>query len=93
MDIPSLWLVIGFLGQALFGSRFFVQWVASERRRRSIVPVAFWYLSIAGSALLLAYALHRHDPVFVVGQLSGFFIYTRNLYFIRRSRGSEHSAS
>lgn len=93
MDIPTLWLVIGFLGQALFGSRFLVQWIASERRRRSIVPVAFWYLSIAGSALLLAYALHRRDPVFVVGQLTGSFIYTRNLYFIWRSRGAEPSAS
>ncbi|MGH9381129.1 MAG: lipid-A-disaccharide synthase N-terminal domain-containing protein [Thermoanaerobaculia bacterium] len=67
--------------------------MASERRRQSVIPIAFWYLSIAGSALLLAYALHRHDPVFVVGQLTGFFIYTRNLYFIRRSRGPERSAS
>lgn len=82
----NFWLAIGFLGQALFFSRFLVQWIASERRGESVVPVAFWYLSIGGSTLLLSYAVYRLDPVFIVGQSFGFFVYGRNLYFIRRDR-------
>jgi lipid-A-disaccharide synthase-like uncharacterized protein len=76
------WLVVGFLGQALFFSRFLVQWIASERRGESIVPRAFWYLSLGGAALLLAYSIHRRDPVFILGQSVGFFVYTRNLMLI-----------
>ncbi len=75
----TLWTAVGLVGQALFTSRFFVQWVVSERRRRSVVPRAFWYLSIAGSLVLLAYAIHRRDPVFILGQSAGIFIYVRNL--------------
>ncbi len=70
----------------MFSPRFLVQWLASERAGRSIVPLLFWYLSIAGSALLLAYAIHRKDPVFILGQSVGIFIYTRNLYLIRREK-------
>lgn len=80
------WLLLGFGGQALFLGRFVVQWLASERRRRSVVPVAFWYLSIGGALVLLVYALHRRDPVFVTGQGLGVAIYVRNLQLIRRAR-------
>lgn len=78
------WLVVGFLGQALFSARFIVQWVASERAKRSIVPPAFWLLSLGGGATLLAYAIYREDPVFILGQGAGLFIYLRNLVLIRR---------
>ena len=84
--MQTFWLVLGFLAQALFSARFLVQWIASERARKSIVPDLFWYLSIAGSALLLAYAIYRRDPVFILGQSTGLFIYGRNLYLIRREK-------
>ena len=80
------WLALGFAGQALFSARFLVQWVYSERRKRSIIPIAFWYFSLAGGATLFAYALHIGDPVFILGQSMGVLIYTRNLYFIHRER-------
>ncbi|MGD2112170.1 MAG: lipid-A-disaccharide synthase N-terminal domain-containing protein [Gammaproteobacteria bacterium] len=80
------WLIIGFLGQALFSMRFLVQWVASERQRRSIVPTAFWIFSLCGGITLLSYAIYRQDPVFIVGQAGGLLIYSRNLYFIYRDR-------
>jgi lipid-A-disaccharide synthase-like uncharacterized protein len=84
-----VWLAIGFAGQALFSARFLVQWWASERARRSIIPTAFWYFSLGGGATLLAYAIHKLDPVFIVGQAAGLFIYSRNLYFVvRESRDS-----
>jgi lipid-A-disaccharide synthase-like uncharacterized protein len=79
-------LVLGFSGQTLFFMRFFVQWLYSEKHRRSMIPTAFWYFSIGGSSLLLVYAIIRKDIVFIVGQASGFFIYTRNLYLIARER-------
>jgi lipid-A-disaccharide synthase-like uncharacterized protein len=82
--MSKLWLAVGFAGQLLFTSRFLVQWIASERRRQSIVPTAFWWLSLGGSALLLAYALWRRDPVFILGQAFGFVVYTRNLVLIAR---------
>jgi lipid-A-disaccharide synthase-like uncharacterized protein len=85
-DVPVFWLAIGFLGQVLFSLRFIVQWVASERERRSVIPVLFWYFSLAGGVTLMAYAIHRKDPVFIVGQASGLFVYLRNLQFIRRER-------
>ncbi len=78
-----VWLIIGLTGQALFSMRFLVQWLRSERQKRSIVPVEFWYFSLGGGATLLAYAVHKQDPVFIIGQLTGLFIYGRNLYFIR----------
>jgi lipid-A-disaccharide synthase-like uncharacterized protein len=89
MEQSMIWLGIGFLGQALFSARFLVQWIMSERRKRSVVPLAFWYFSLAGGATLLAYAIHRLDPVFIVGQGAGLFIYLRNLQLIYRQRGSE----
>lgn len=79
----TLWIVIGFIAQGLFSARFLVQWIASERRRRSVVPQAFWYFSVAGGALLLAYAIHRRDPVFIVGQAAGLAVYLRNLQLLR----------
>jgi lipid-A-disaccharide synthase-like uncharacterized protein len=81
----TLWLIVGFTGQALFSARFLVQWIASERAKRSVVPQAFWYFSLLGSLTLLAYAIYKHDPVFILGQAAGIFIYLRNLYFIRRA--------
>ncbi len=86
LSIPRGWLLVGFVGQALFASRFLVQWVASERSKRSVVPTAFWWLSLAGGLLLLSYALHRRDPVFVIGQAFGLTVYARNLALIRRRR-------
>ena len=82
--MSKLWLAVGLLGQLLFTSRFLVQWVASERRRQSVVPTAFWWLSLGGAALLLAYAIYRRDPVFILGQAFGFVVYTRNLVLIGR---------
>lgn len=82
MDHETLWLSVGLLGQALFSARFFVQWLQSERQKKSVFPVAFWYFSIGGGITLLAYAIHKEDPVFIIGQASGLFIYLRNLYFV-----------
>ncbi len=84
----SLWVAIGFLGQALFGSRFIVQWIATERAKRSVVPVSFWYLSLAGSLVLLAYVIYRRDPVLIVGFSLNLVIYARNLWFIHRRPAS-----
>lgn len=86
METETTWLIVGFMGQALFSARFLVQWVSSERRKRSIVPLAFWYFSIGGGVTLLAYAIHRLDPVFIVGQAAGLLIYLRNLQLIYRER-------
>ena len=76
------WVIIGFVAQAFFTMRFVVQWIASERARKSVVPVAFWFFSIGGGALLLVYALYRRDPVFIAGQALGLLVYIRNVYFI-----------
>ena len=76
------WICIGLVGQLLFSARFLVQWITSEREGRSVIPVAFWYFSIGGGATLLTYALYRRDPVFVLGQAAGLFIYGRNLWLI-----------
>jgi len=76
---PTIWYGIGMLGQVLFGSRFVLQWIASEQARRSVLPRAFWYLSLTGGAALLAYAIQRHDPVFAIGQAGGLAVYARNL--------------
>jgi len=81
-----IWIIVGFVGQALFSMRFVVQWIASERLRRSIIPQAFWYFSLGGGATLLAYAIHKHDPVFIAGQGLGLAVYLRNLYLIRTGR-------
>lgn len=82
----TLWLIVGFVGQALFGTRFIVQWLYSEHHGRSLIPIAFWYFSIAGGCILLAYSIYKRDPVFIVGQATGVLIYLRNLYFLRRFR-------
>ena len=82
----TIWIGIGFIGQALFSARFFLQWLASERAKRSIVPLAFWYFSLGGGLVLLSYAIHKRDPVFIVGQATGGFVYLRNLYLIRTGR-------
>ena len=79
-------LILGFAGQILFFMRFFVQWVYSEKHKKSVIPVSFWYFSIGGSSLLLMYAIIRRDPVFIVGQAAGFLIYFRNLYFIKQEK-------
>ncbi len=82
----TVWIAVGFAGQLLFSARFIVQWVLSERKGRSYIPMAFWYFSIVGGMTLLAYAIHRQDPVFIAGQAFGLIIYLRNLTLIARER-------
>ena len=82
------WVILGFVAQACFSMRFIVQWIASERARRSVVPIAFWFFSLAGGSLLFIYAIHRQDPVFIAGQGIGLIIYSRNLWLIARERKS-----
>jgi lipid-A-disaccharide synthase-like uncharacterized protein len=84
MSTEHLWLAVGFLGQACFSMRFLVQWITSERRRESVIPLSFWFFSIAGGLTLLIYAIYRLDPVFIFGQAAGLIVYSRNLYLIRR---------
>src|SRR3954453_14269315 len=81
------WVVLGFVAQELFSARFLVQWIASERAKRSVIPTAFWVFSIGGGVLLFIYSLYRKDPVFIAGQGLGLFIYLRKLYFVMRERG------
>ena len=85
-QIPVGWLVLGFCGQAMFSARFLIQWIASERRKASVVPLAFWWFSMAGGLCLLSYATYRSDPVFMLGQSAGLVIYLRNLALLRRER-------
>src|SRR3954468_4365331 len=80
------WVVLGFVAHELFSARFLVQWIASERAKRSVIPTALWVLSIGGGVLLFIYSLYRKAPVFIAGQGLGLFIYLRNLYFIMRER-------
>lgn len=82
----SFWLVLGFIGQAVFVGRFVLQWIYSEYKQRSVVPLAFWYASLIGGVLLLVYAIHKRDPVFIVGQAGGFLVYARNLQWRLRER-------
>ncbi|OPX93945.1 MAG: lipid-A-disaccharide synthase [Syntrophorhabdus sp. PtaU1.Bin002] len=84
--MSTFWMVLGFVAQAFFSARFLVQWVASERAGRSVVPVVFWHLSILGTVLLLAYAIYRKDPVFILGQSAGLIVYFRNLFLIWREK-------
>ena len=84
MSTEQFWLSIGFLGQAFFSMRIIVQWLASEKRKESVIPVAFWFFSVGGGVTLFAYALHRRDPVFMIGEAAGTLIYLRNLYLIWR---------
>ena len=90
MQDTTIWMIIGFAGQALFTARFVVQWIASERARKSLIPMAFWFFSFGGGAVLLAYAVHRGDPVFIAGQAAGLIIYLRNIWLIR---GEQKAAS
>ncbi len=94
MDVSSQWwlLAIGFLGQGFFFMRFFWQWIVSEREKKSVIPISFWYFSLFGSFFLLIYALLRRDIVFTVGQSTGSIIYIRNLYLIHRERARLTSA-
>ena len=82
------WLIIGFIGQVAFGARFLIQWIASEKKGESTIPLAFWYCSIAGSIILLTYAIYREDPMSILGQSLGSIIYIRNLILIDRKRRS-----
>jgi len=84
----NIWILIGFGGQALFMSRFVVQWWASERAGRSVVPLAFWYFSVGGGVILLLYAIYKRDPVFISGQALGLIVYARNLYLIFAERAA-----
>ena len=87
----QIMIVVGFAGQGLFAMRFIIQWLSSEKQAKSVIPVAFWYFSIGGGAVLLLYALWRQDPVIICGQGLGLFIYLRNLYFIRRDGNNSTS--
>lgn len=87
------WLVLGFTAQLSFAMRWIVQWIVSERLRRSYVPIAFWYLSVFGGLMLLAYAIYRRDPVFILGQAMGATVYIRNLALIYRSRREDLAAA
>lgn len=83
------WILLGFVAQVFFTMRFVVQWLASERAKRSVVPIAFWFFSLGGGSLLLVYAIVRRDPVFIAGQALGLIIYIRNLWLI----ANEHKAA
>lgn len=91
MKVEYLWLGIGFLGQGIFSARFVVQWLVSEKEKRSVIPVAFWYLSLFGGITLLTYSIYKRDPVFILGQATGVFIYSRNLWLIQRERLSRRT--
>ena len=92
LEIPWYWLALGLLGQTFFSCRFLVQWIASERRGASVLPTAFWWFSIGGASCLLAYALYKADPVFILGQSAGFLVYTRNLVLVRRQKHAQRAA-
>jgi len=82
----SVWIVVGFVGQVIFGLRFVIQWIATERKKEVVIPVAFWYMSLAGTIILLTYAIYKVDPVFIAGFSLNMVIYLRNLYFIHLHR-------
>jgi lipid-A-disaccharide synthase-like uncharacterized protein len=91
LEKNMLWLLVGFVGQGLFFMRFFVQWLASEKAKKSVIPDLFWYFSIGGGGVLLIYSIYRQDPVFILGQSTGMLIYLRNLYFIRKNKNDSHA--
>ncbi len=86
-ETSIFWLCVGLTGQAFFTMRFLVQWIVTEKKRKSVIPTLFWYCSILGSLFLLSYAIYRQDPVFILGQSFGSIVYIRNLYFIYRNNG------
>ena len=90
LTVDHVWLMVGFLGQALFASRFIIQWFKSELVGRSVIPLSFWYCSLSGGVVLLAYALYKMDPVFITGQATGLLVYSRNLYLIFREKKGAH---
>ena len=85
----TIWLGVGLTGQAFFSMRFAIQWIVSEKAKKSLIPLAFWYFSLLGGATLLAYAIYREDPVFIIGQGAGLFIYLRNLWLIYHERSAD----
>ncbi|MDM8568115.1 lipid-A-disaccharide synthase N-terminal domain-containing protein [Thiotrichales bacterium HSG1] len=85
MTSETMWIIIGLTGQVFFSMRFLIQWWQSERQQKSVIPIEFWYFSILGAATLLTYAIYRADPVFILGQSTGLFIYLRNLHLIKKS--------
>tara|TARA_B100000963_G_scaffold353112_1_gene367311 strand:+ start:430 stop:702 length:273 start_codon:yes stop_codon:yes gene_type:complete len=85
-SIEIVWISIGFIGQFLFASRFIVQWIVTEKNKKSTIPIQFWYLSIFGGLILLSYAIYRKDPVIITGQLFGILVYSRNLYYIYKNK-------
>lgn len=93
MDLTSIdyWMILGFFGQAIFFSRFIIQWVYSEKKKKSIIPIEFWYLSIVGAVIVFIYAIYRKDPVFFVGQFFAILIYFRNLRLIGKSNQIKES--
>ena len=91
MDKNLMWMIIGFVGQGFFSARFIVQWIMSEIKKQSIIPIGFWYFSLLGGVTLFAYALYKEDPVFIVGQGTGLLIYSRNLYLIRKRAKTDKS--
>jgi lipid-A-disaccharide synthase-like uncharacterized protein len=90
LTVDHVWLMVGFLGQGLFASRFIIQWFRSELVGRSVIPLSFWYCSLSGGIVLLAYALYKMDPVFITGQATGLLVYSRNLYLIFREKKDAH---
>jgi len=93
VTLDHLWLAFGLLGQVIFGARFIVQWIASERKRESHIPIVFWYLSIVGGLITTAYAIHKKDAVFIIGQGSGLVVYVRNLMLIYRAQRRTETAT
>lgn len=91
--LDLIWLAVGFGGQVLFAMRFLIQWIVSEYRRRSVIPDVFWYFSLSGGVVLLTYAIHKRDPVFILGQAMGLVVYLRNIYLIKQEKTLEAKAS
>lgn len=85
MSAETIWLIVGFTGQGIFASRFIIQWIVSEKKKMSVIPMVFWYISLAGSIVLLSYAIYKQDPVFILGQSTGFIIYLRNIILIKKN--------
>ena len=90
--IPGPWLIFGLCGQTMFFMRFLIQWIISEKKKKSIIPISFWYFSLGGAIILLIYSIYRKDPVFIIGQSIGFFIYCRNLFFIYREKKQQSNS-
>ena len=86
VSVEQIWVAIGLVGQLMFFGRFLVQWIASERAGRSVIPVAFWFFSVGGGLVILVYSIYRLDPVFIIGNTTGVLIYGRNLFLVRREK-------